>query len=1072
MEAAEEARLRGNEAFGRCDWDGAICAYTKGILSRSNSSLSPDRRLFSNRSAAYIAKYKAVSRSGVVIDRLAALAVADARTAASIAPEWPKAWYRLYTAYIESGCPEVAVDILREGLAQCPSDPDLLRALAAHTQQRFQERDCPGDSERLIANEKFKAADWDAAIVHYTAAIDAAVEVGGRPDRRAFSNRSAAYLKKALEAPSDELFQKALKLALHDSEMCINLDPSWPKAWYRKGNVLLEDGRPAKAKQVFLDGLGHCPGDGDLLGGLKQAEYVLENEGPETDWEDEDEKDDKKKADPPVGADFDGGDDKGLNKVSSGKQESTGNPSLTTGVYSMNGRKRVNAKQTKPPIWQDPVFESRQSDRRLPSSPPPQRFVRVPSSPSPSASPTPKSNEDPIALRDLEDQVLRRTDGTAGRAFSSPDMTADPRYVGRRGPVGQHTSYNNQDTLHPRSTAPASPPKSRPFRNYRASRRIPRDMSRGFSRTEKKAHKLDRQAEMAAEKASELAAEVAMGRRSPKSVKKAEKAAEKAAAKAARAAAKRDRRRGIVHGARTPFETSESRRAEREAAREFPPRPPKSSSKSSRVASRTTSEHESLRTSRRNSFRNPSRPQPNGIPAPSASGSGPSKAHRQNSNASGRSRGPTGSQGEGTTLAAPSQIVSTALYDVLGVQPDANEAVIKRAYYLLARKYHPDKNSGDPEATEKFQRLGEAYQILSNPETRALYDKYGESAIQQNQVDTVDPSTLFAMVFGSDQFMHLVGELQLATLAAHVDDDGNAPTHEFLENCQNQRVVKLAAEMLSFLEPWTSGDRRAFVKWAKKQVSTLGETNFGPAILYTIGYVYARRANIALGKSHMFGLPAFFKGGLYRTHKINSQLKANAAASRVMNQHKKLVDKVMKLNREGREMDNDESQKIAVEMAENAVDMMWKISVIDIQRTVESVIDCVLSGRDLTYESTIAMAQSENSSTATAENESVEEDGTGKLRKKRSMFGKRNSYRERSSYREQVPVVENGDRRGRIRHSKRSSGEHSAVANMDRTIRERAAGLKELGKIFMSVKNDGRQTDIPNSSTSFEGRTG
>ena len=74
-------------------------------------------------------------------------------------------------------------------------------------------------------------------------------------------------------------------------------------------------------------------------------------------------------------------------------------------------------------------------------------------------------------------------------------------------------------------------------------------------------------------------------------------------------------------------------------------------------------------------------------------------------------------------------------------------------------------------------------------------------------------------------------------------------------------------------------------------------------------------------------------------------------------------------------MDNDELQRIAMEMSENHVDVMRKISLIDIQRTVESVTHCVLSGPDLKYELTITMIHSENSLTATEENESLKEDG-------------------------------------------------------------------------------------------------
>ena len=65
-------------------------------------------------------------------------------------------------------------------------------------------------------------------------------------------------------------------------------------------------------------------------------------------------------------------------------------------------------------------------------------------------------------------------------------------------------------------------------------------------------------------------------------------------------------------------------------------------------------------------------------------------------------------------------------YQILGVSRDADEKEIKAAYRKLARKYHPDVNPGDKAAEEKFKEINEAYQVLSDPEKRAAYDRYGE----------------------------------------------------------------------------------------------------------------------------------------------------------------------------------------------------------------------------------------------------------------------------------------------------------------------------------------------------------
>ncbi|MCI4393334.1 hypothetical protein PGIGA_G00156300 [Pangasianodon gigas] len=96
------------------------------------------------------------------------------------------------------------------------------------------------------------------------------------------------------------------------------------------------------------------------------------------------------------------------------------------------------------------------------------------------------------------------------------------------------------------------------------------------------------------------------------------------------------------------------------------------------------------------------------------------------------------------------------LYSVLGIPRTATQKEIKKAYYQLAKKYHPDTNPDDPQAKEKFAKLAEAYEVLSDEVKRKQYDTYGSAgpsasgAGQQywRSETTVDPEELFRKIFG------------------------------------------------------------------------------------------------------------------------------------------------------------------------------------------------------------------------------------------------------------------------------------------------------------------------------------
>ncbi len=105
-------------------------------------------------------------------------------------------------------------------------------------------------------------------------------------------------------------------------------------------------------------------------------------------------------------------------------------------------------------------------------------------------------------------------------------------------------------------------------------------------------------------------------------------------------------------------------------------------------------------------------------------------------------------------------------YEILGVSKSATADEIKKAYRKVAMQFHPDRNPGDKEAEEKFKEAASAYEILSDADKRAKYDRYGHAAFGPGTgggsgfgggMNTDDIFSQFGDIFGDDMFSNFFG---------------------------------------------------------------------------------------------------------------------------------------------------------------------------------------------------------------------------------------------------------------------------------------------------------------------------
>lgn len=306
----------------------------------------------------------------------------------------------------------------------------------------------------------------------------------------------------------------------------------------------------------------------------------------------------------------------------------------------------------------------------------------------------------------------------------------------------------------------------------------------------------------------------------------------------------------------------------------------------------------------------------------------------------------------GKPTGATGQVKDPFYYDVLQVDPKAEQGAIKRQYYKLARQYHPDKvGPDDKEAANKFKDVAEAYQVLSDPTLRAKYDTDGKDALSGDKTELAgndqkpDPAILLAFLFGSDRFDDYIGRLATST-SASLGDSPKLSVQD-ARTLQVRRVTRLASKLAAKVQPWVAEDYDACKVMWKTEAESLVTANFGWELVHAIGMAYEVAAVQFIGSMDSgLGMPSIGKwakgksaSNKRRKERQKNQMEMLMGAMDTMKVQAEFAQKMEKAQNDGERM---HLQKEMEEAQQNVMlKVIWTTTVVDITATIHEACQMV-----------------------------------------------------------------------------------------------------------------------------------